>query len=123
MGCSKKLAYAHKKTLITFALVVLGWIIFRAPYMPTLLHYLQGICDLSIFSIPWIMTRLYYIPTFTWISIMLVVEWLNRNREHGLCLKDKNKMPRLLVVILTIIVVYYFLKAIDNGNNFIYFQF
>ncbi len=109
--------------LCTFLLVVLGWIIFRAPHMPTLLHYLEGICNSSILAIPWLMTRLYYIPTFIWILIMLIAEWINRNSEHGLYLKNENNISRMLVIILAIVVMYYFLKVIDSSNNFIYFQF
>ena len=42
--------------LVTFLLAVLGWIIFRAPGMPTLFHYLEGLCNTSLFSIPWLST-------------------------------------------------------------------
>ena len=109
--------------LLTFMLVVIGWIFFRAPSMPTLFHYLDGMCNSSIFTIPWLMTRIYYIPTFLWVIIMFAIEWLNRESEHGLYIKNNNNTIRVLEIILTIIVMYYFLKVIDSSNNFIYFQF
>ena len=43
--------------LVTFCLVVFGWIIFRAPGMPSCLHYFQGICNSSLFSFPWLINK------------------------------------------------------------------
>ena len=57
--------------LLTFALAVFGWIIFRATGLKTLAAYIVGIFDNSFFSMPWLMNRQYYIPLVINILIML----------------------------------------------------
>ncbi|MBQ7439256.1 MAG: MBOAT family protein [Paludibacteraceae bacterium] len=114
--------------LCTFLLVVLGWIIFRAPHMPTFLHYLEGICDASIFTIPWLMNRDFYIPLFLCIAVMLLIEWFQRNKQHGLDFSKCNKKSfhlfrMVLYVILTFLIEYYFCLSIEHPSAFIYFQF
>ena len=114
--------------LCTFLLVVLGWIIFRATGMPSLFHYLEGMCDASIFTIPWLKNREFYIPLFLCIALMLVIEWLQRNKQHGLDFSKSNKKSShlfriVLYVILTFLIEYYFCLSIEHPSAFIYFQF
>ena len=114
--------------LLTFALVVLGWIIFRATGMPSLFHYLEGMCDASIFTIPWLMNRDFYIPLFLCIAVMLLIEWFQRNKQHGLDFSKSNKKSFhlfriVLYVILTFLIEYYFCLSIEHPSAFIYFQF
>lgn len=114
--------------LCTFLLVVLGWIIFRAPHMPTLLHYFEGICDTSIFTIPWLMNREYYITLCLYIVLMLLLEWGQRNEQHGLDFSKWNNRFSyighiILYCILTLLIEYYFFLSIEHPSAFIYFQF
>ena len=109
------------KMLITFALVVFGWILFRAESITQFAEYVQGICNASLFTVPWLKNRAYYIPLAIAIVILLLGEWYNRNAQHGLDLsKCKYKAVRWLI--------YFFLieYTIMNGGTaetFIYFQF
>lgn len=106
--------------LCTFMLVVIGWIIFRSPHMPTSVHYLEGIFNTSLFTIPWLMTRLYYIPTFLAIIFMLTIEWWSRDKQHGLQLMIRNDIARWLIYVLFAIII-----VIWGGQPapFVYFQF
>ena len=114
--------------LLTFALVVLGWIIFRATGMPSLLHYLEGMLQWGTlrasyrFFLPdenlvW--------PTNIFIIIMLVVEWGQRNQEHGLQNIERfpilsNKLVRYMLFAIFSIFIYLFR---GGYQTFIYFQF
>ncbi len=109
--------------LCTFLLVVLGWIIFRAPHMPTLLHYLERICDASIFTIPWLMNREYYIPLSISIILLLLIEWWNREYSHGFAINKTISIQwirRIIYLGIVLIIIYY---GRFSYNQFIYFQF
>ena len=112
--------------LLTFFLAVFGWIIFRSSGMPSLLHYLLGMCQFGTlrasyryFTLPemW--------PTNLFIVIMLIVEWLQRGKEHGLNGFDrftllKNEYVR--VVMYSMLLVFIILFGVKH-TTFIYFQF
>ena len=107
--------------LLTFALAVLGWIVFRATGMKTLSVWISGIFDSSLFSMPlWNETTSSIIQLICFILLMLIIEWINRNQSHGLVLTIKQKWIRLLtyyVLIFAIIFNY------GQEQTFIYFQF
>lgn len=114
--------------LLTFFLVVLGWIIFRATGMPSLFHYLEGMLNPSIFSIPWLINREFYIPLCLYIVVMLLMEWFQRNNQHGLDFSNHGErylhlLHVMLYIILTLLVEYYFCLSIEHPSAFIYFQF
>ena len=109
--------------LLTFALAVFGWIIFRATGMKTLLAWISGICDTSLFSVPYLMNRQYYIPLAISILVLILVEWINRTKKHGLQISNYSK-------ILQIVIFYGFVMSIiismyknELAATFIYFQF
>ena len=106
--------------LITFALVVFGWIIFRATGMNTLTSWIMGIFDSSLFTIPWLMNRQFYTPLAVAIFLMLLVEWINRKQEHGF-----DKLPNSPIVRTIIYYVVFMFIFLHSGSNetFIYFQF
>ncbi len=114
--------------LCTFLLVVLGWIIFRAPHIPTLVHYLEGMFQWGTlrasyrFLLPDF--NLIY-PTNLFIIIMLVCEWLSRDKEHTL--KNIQNVGIFRSRIVRVIIYGIFLFAIialrGGAVDFIYFQF
>ena len=108
--------------VLTFFLVTMGWIIFRADSISIAYRYLQNLFDVSLFSIPWLMTRRYYIPLFLSLTVMFLIEWLNRNGELRFdCLCKHSVWLRYLfycVLLFSIV----FLHPVDNVQ-FIYFQF
>ena len=107
--------------LLTFFLAVIGWIIFRAESIGQAWEYVGGIMGRNLFSIPWLMTRHFYIPTFIGILVLIVVDWLNRNKEYGLCLSIKYKWVRWLIYYILVLAIFN-LQPSENVQ-FIYFQF
>ena len=104
--------------LVTFAFAVFGWIIFRATGMKTLMAWMTGICDSSLFSMPLMIEN--SVILFISICIMLLVEWINRNMEHGLQLSIRYKWLRLLIYYVLIILCIF---NMGQEQTFIYFQF
>ena len=107
--------------LLTFALAVFGWIIFRAQDISQLGEVISTICSDSLFAIPFLKTRSFYIPLFINIMILLGVEWLNRTEGHGLTkISDKCYIRYIVYYILIFIMVY---AQPTSDATFIYFQF
>jgi len=108
------------QVLITFALCCLGWIIFRAPDIHQAAGYVQHLFA-TLFTIgpmPWKKTCLF-------ILLMVVVEWLQRDKQHALQFASGSVLGRyralrwavyyaILVVIVT---------CMGVSQTFIYFQF
>jgi D-alanyl-lipoteichoic acid acyltransferase DltB (MBOAT superfamily) len=103
--------------LITFSLTCFAWIFFRAASVSQAISYIGKIFNKTILSIP---------PHFPYkvlslVGIMLLIEWINRNRFHGLEIKRFNPWLRR---ILYVVIMYIILRYANFGNNeFIYFQF
>ena len=108
--------------LLTFFLAVYGWIIFRSSGMPSMLGYLKGLLQFGtlrasyrFFALPemW--------PTNLFIVIMLLVEWMQRSKEHGLDLSNiKQVWVRTLIYYS---IVFILVIASGKSSTFIYFQF
>ena len=108
--------------VLTFGLVVLGWIIFRAPSIADAELYVAAICDKSLLTIPWLMTRDFYIPLFIGIAIMFVFEWIGRKKEYGLAwLRGKNRFFQVVMYYLFVVLIY--MWQAKEEIQFIYFQF
>ena len=111
--------------MLTFVLVVIGWIIFRSTSIHDFVCYVREIYDLSLFSVPWIKNRMYFIPLLVAVLIMLIVEWMQRDKEHGLEFDTKQHSwwHVLVYIVMILCIVYYFLPSIESPSSFIYFQF
>lgn len=110
------------KILLTFVLVVFGWIIFRATGMKTLTAWVTGILSPSLFSVPWLMNRWYYISLAISIGLMLVVEWVNRREEHGWKWQS-NRLWWYQIMAEVLICLWIYIFAPKALGEFIYFQF
>lgn len=109
------------RMVLTYALVCIGQLIFRASSVGELGTYLHGMCNRTLMSVPMLMTRSYYIPLFFAILGMLWVEWRNRRNEHGLVLKKvQHIVSRYAIYILIIGLCFYFGA---HAETYIYFQF
>ncbi len=104
--------------LVTFALVVLGWIIFRAETITQAWDYVVHGFSLSILSMPMVITGLK--RTLFFIIILLIVEWLNRHKEHAL---DIQQVPVIVRYAIYYIFVLCILEFGGSSQSFIYFQF
>ena len=63
------------RMLLTFVLVVIGWILFRSPDMGSCVDYLAGIGHSSILSLPFVENALHLAVTGIAILVMLGMEW------------------------------------------------
>ena len=107
--------------LLTFAMAVFGWIIFRATGLKTLSAWVTGIFDSSLFSIPWLMNKYYYIPLAISILIMIIFEWITRTKEHSFQISIKYKWLRWCIYLIFILSLFLSIKV--DTPQFIYFQF
>ena len=106
--------------VLTFALVTIGWIVFRATGIPSTTAYLRSMLNTeTLTGFYLIFTRWEMIP----IGIMLLVEWLNRSREHGLQRVDKVIHWRWArcVLFATALVAGFFFRG--GFHPYVYFQF
>lgn len=104
--------------LLTFMLAVIGWIIFRATSISEAWSILKGICDVSLFSMPMVISGLK--KTLFFIAVMLVVEWIDRDKGHGLSLSGLPQWVRFVVLYGLILIM---LEFMGHSQSFIYFQF
>ncbi|GHT77889.1 hypothetical protein AGMMS50262_19950 [Bacteroidia bacterium] len=107
--------------LVTFALVVIGWVFFRAESIHQALEYLSGICSSSLFGLPHTQPHI-PISIYLFIMLLLGVEWAQRNKQHGLDLANV-KSHFLKFSIYTIIITLIFIFGAFEKQTFIYFQF
>lgn len=104
---------------LTFFLAVIGWIIFRAESITQALRYLY--CMIikhpligDVYGMVWLAAGL----------ALLFVEWLQRDKQHGLQLPDKSvfrfRLVRWGIYYLILVVITCFA---GTSQTFIYFQF
>ena len=93
------------RMLLTFAFVVFGVVIFRAEGIGQAWEYFCKICDTSLFTIPWLNNRHYYVPVVLSILTCLVVEWIQRDKEHAFDLRGiKNHVLKYFIYIVMSVV-------------------
>jgi D-alanyl-lipoteichoic acid acyltransferase DltB (MBOAT superfamily) len=106
----------------TFFLVVIGWVFFRADSIGQAFEYFWGMIDMSLFSFSIIKNTL-VLKCLFFAFCMLLVEWLQRKKQHGL--ENININNRILrwgfYYSITIVLLYYYFYS--ETQQFIYFQF
>lgn len=110
--------------LITFLLVLLGWIFFRAESISQAFEYIGGILNSSLFSIPFpdIDTQAYLKLLILLIIAFVIIEWIGRGNAYaveklGLNWKRAIRWSFYIFIILIII------SFRGEQQQFIYFQF
>jgi D-alanyl-lipoteichoic acid acyltransferase DltB (MBOAT superfamily) len=112
--------------LLTFFLAVIGWIIFRAESIGQAWEY---VCGMMQFGTLRAIYRFFTLPeirlTSFFVVLMLIVEWLQRDKQHGFegidkfyFLRNKYFRPVFYALLLLLVMIY-------GGKHaqFIYFQF
>ena len=106
--------------LMTFVLVAIGWIIFRAPSVADAWGYVSAMCS-SGWKLNYIGGMSILVFTAIGIAVMMGVEWIQRREEHGLVLSGvESKVVRYAIYVVLIAMM---LWKGDPGDTFIYFQF
>jgi D-alanyl-lipoteichoic acid acyltransferase DltB (MBOAT superfamily) len=108
--------------LLTFAIVTLGWIIFRADSLHQAFEFFVGMTrfhsgwDLAFFLSSEFRSRM------VWVVLMLVIEWIDRREEHALSMKGvRHRAVRYALYFLVMVVTLFYFD--DGSTGFIYFQF
>ena len=109
--------------LITYGLVLFGWILFRSESIHDFVHYVSGMCQLGTLRASYrFFTQSDMWPKTVFVVIMMVVEWVQRKKQHGMDLSGiRNVWLRAAVCFVLCLVIYTF--AYDDIGTFIYFQF
>ena len=106
--------------LITFGLVCLAWVFFRAENLTHAFDYLQQLFTNINFQ-----PRLFRKNIFLLIGIliMLTVEWFQREKQHGFHFDESrlSKPIRGSIYMMTTLAILLF--STKEATNFIYFQF
>ena len=107
--------------LLTFFLAVIGWIIFRAETMTQAVSYLYRMFTspfegMSVGSIKY---------TFSFIIIMMIVEWIQRDKKHALEFSHPHgilgyRLTRWAIYLSVLLITLVFA---GEQSQFIYFQF
>ena len=96
------------RMLLTFVLVVIGWIVFRSPDMGSCVEYFAGICHSSIFSLPYVENTVHLAATAIAILVMLTMEW-------------RRQLPNRWWMYFALTLAIWWFAGQDM--DFIYFQF
>ena len=108
------------KMLLTFALVTIGLIIFRAPTVADAWGYVSAMCS-SGWGLNYIGGVSSLAFTAIGIAVMMGMEWIQRGEEHGLVLAGvASKVLRYAIYVVLIAMM---LWNGEQGDAFIYFQF
>jgi len=106
------------KILFTFAIVSFAWIFFRAPDVSSAFSYIAGIITWQDGSVE------YFFPprVLLVITLMIVVEWIQRDRQHGLEIShiSSRTFRWIIYLVLTVIIAAH---GHFGSMNFIYFNF
>lgn len=104
--------------LLTFFLAVFGWILFRSDSIGDAGKYVLGLFNSTLFTKP---DASGMSSTIFCIVIFMIVEWLQRDRHHGLDLVSvKPEFVRVAIYATCLFMTFAFG---GHSENFIYFQF
>ncbi len=102
--------------LLTFLLAMIGWVLFRSETIGQAWDFLGGMFSKSLFAVPSIPFK-----TLLFVAVMLVVEWIQRKREHGFVMEGiKSGVLRYTCYVAVLALIFVF--GVFN-ETFIYFQF
>lgn len=107
------------RILLTFVLAVFGWTIFRAESMNQAVDFFTSMCSGGFFKGP-----VYGQQELILCAILIVIEWLQRDKQHALQFGDiklfQSRLARWGIYYLILVAIAYFAGA---SQTFIYFQF
>lgn len=102
--------------LLTFVLAMIGWVLFRSKTIGQAWDFLLGMFSKTLFAAPAIPAK-----TILFVAIMLVVEWVQRKKEHGFVMDGVKSGVLRYACYLTVLTVIFFFGVFNE--TFIYFQF
>jgi hypothetical protein len=103
---------------VTFFFTLIAWVFFRAPTVTDALLYLKTMLSPSLFSVPEVAPAV----TIGLIVFVLVVEWIQRDKQHALQI-DGAGLPVFVRWVYYYVLILVILAFSGNQQEFIYFQF
>ncbi len=100
----------------TFSLAVFAFIFFRSDTVREAIYYIRGIFTRPGISIP----NEFTVTLALSISVMFIVEWLQREKQHAL---ELSMMPRIIRWIIYLPIAFVITMMAGEKVSFIYFQF
>jgi len=113
--------YEFFTMFVTFFIVCIGLVLFRAESIGQAWEYVCGMIQFGTIRASYrFFTWPDTWPTNLFIVIMLVVEWMQRRKSHGLSIENYNKMLRWVLYSAIVILIVF-----EGGQSvpFVYFQF
>jgi alginate O-acetyltransferase complex protein AlgI len=111
-----------RNILLTFILVTIANIIFRADSMSDALNFFKHLFSTSVFSYPLFTNRISALIALIFSCILLIAEWLQRDKDHALQLNN-TKLPKVLRWSLYYVIGVVIIWFGGFQETFIYFQF
>jgi len=109
--------------IVTFIMACFAWIFFRAISIQQAFDIIGRIFSGTLFSVPEMpQGRVVFLSAALGVAIMLVLEWVNRERQYGLQMDGRGVRPLRYALYYGLIAVI-ILCAPLTGGEFIYFQF
>ncbi len=107
--------------LLTFLLAMMGWILFRSDSIEQAGQYYTHMFSTLFDGSPTLTSNMDGWVVFVAVTVMTVVEWLNRDREHEFARQPRNRFLRWSGYIALLFMIGAFM--VTNEMPFIYFQF
>jgi D-alanyl-lipoteichoic acid acyltransferase DltB (MBOAT superfamily) len=105
----------------TFILTAFAWIFFRAENINHAFRYISRIFSSSFFSVPQFDGKRRALLTVIMIFFLLIVEWIQRNKQHGL--QMSHRIPAFFRWLILYGIIFIMLLYGGSQQSFIYFQF
>jgi len=108
--------------LLTFFLVCMAFVLFRAGSINEAAEFYKGLFSSSLFSLSGLKLETNVYITLAFIALMLIAEWLQRDREYALDIAKINKKSARLIIYWAVTFITLFFSA-GAQTEFIYAQF
>ena len=112
-----------KNMVLTFTLVMLTFIVFRADTIQQAFHYVSGIASLSLFAIPKFYGMVKAITTLGLIGIFVVTEWNGREEQYAIAVVGMKWSRPIKWVFYSCIIFLIGMYMQTEETPFIYVQF
>lgn len=119
---NKNIAVVGVETFLTFVIVILAWIFFRAENLRQAIDYIDGILSPSIFTVPFFPHGLRALALILLVIVFLTIEWFGKEQLYGIA-KTGMRSGRAVRHALYYSIIVVIILFGPGRQQFIYFQF
>lgn len=122
VAAGKKMPSIKDASLISlnFCVVTFAWIFFRSDSFTDAVNYITQMFTMTGGSIDGLLLSMRMLLLLGFVTILFVLEWMQREHVHGLSVVPKNSMLRHLLYFSIFFIIMWFGGV---QSDFIYFQF